>query len=121
MEVMIKEGAEKRLNDASERGADGDAATLSGISKICVRSAAKKMLIRVSFAICAKDARADKSRWPRILVIALDARMVAMIFMDFTTMRLELKEKGIHLSWERIRNFMATQQRVTLALPTDPS
>jgi len=41
MEVMIKEGAEKRLNDASGRGAVGDAATLSEIRKFCVRSAAK--------------------------------------------------------------------------------
>jgi hypothetical protein len=30
-----------------------------------------------------------------------------------------VKEKGIHLSWESIRNIMATQQRVTLMLPTD--
>ncbi|MGG7055769.1 IS1634 family transposase, partial [Nitrosomonas sp. ANs5] len=35
------------------------------------------------------------------------------------TLRHQLKEKGINLSWESIRNIMATQQRVTLALPTD--
>jgi hypothetical protein len=31
-------------------------------------------------------------------VISLDAGMVTMIFMGFTVMRLELKEKGIYLS-----------------------
>ena len=35
------------------------------------------------------------------------------------TLRHQLKEKGIHLSWESIRDIMATQQRVTLMLPTD--
>jgi hypothetical protein len=41
MKVTIKEGAEKKLNHASGSGADGDAAILSGIHKIYVRSAAK--------------------------------------------------------------------------------
>jgi transposase len=35
------------------------------------------------------------------------------------TLRYQLKEKGINLSWESIHNIMATQQRVTLMLPTD--
>ncbi|MGG7056417.1 IS1634 family transposase [Nitrosomonas sp. ANs5] len=35
------------------------------------------------------------------------------------TLRYQLKEKEIHLSWESIRNIMATQQRLTLMLPTD--
>jgi transposase len=35
------------------------------------------------------------------------------------TLRHQLKLKGIHLSWDSIRTLMATQQRVTLILPTD--
>jgi hypothetical protein len=61
MKVTIKEGAEKKLNHASGSGADGDAATLSGIRKIYVRSAAKNA-DSGSFAIRAKDAQAYKSR-----------------------------------------------------------
>ncbi len=35
------------------------------------------------------------------------------------TLRYQLKQQGIHLSWESIRNIMSTQQRITIALPTD--
>ena len=35
------------------------------------------------------------------------------------TLRHQLKLKGIHLSWDSLRTLMATQQRVTLILPTD--
>lgn len=35
------------------------------------------------------------------------------------TLRHQLKRQGIHLSWNSIRTLMATQQRVTLILPTD--
>ncbi|MCK5478967.1 MAG: IS1634 family transposase [Methylococcales bacterium] len=35
------------------------------------------------------------------------------------TLRYQLKQQGIHLSWESIRNIMSTQQRITLTLPTD--
>jgi len=35
------------------------------------------------------------------------------------TLRHQLKLQGIHLSWDSIRTLMATQQRVTLILPTD--
>ena len=35
------------------------------------------------------------------------------------TLRHQLKLHGIHLSWDSIRTVMATQQRVTLILPTD--
>jgi transposase len=35
------------------------------------------------------------------------------------TLRHQLKQLGIHLSWESIRNIMSTQQRLTLTLPTD--
>ena len=35
------------------------------------------------------------------------------------TLRHQLKRQGIHLSWDSIRSLMATQQRVTLILPTD--
>ena len=35
------------------------------------------------------------------------------------TLRHQLKLHGIHLSWDSIRTLMATQQRVTLILPTD--
>jgi len=64
MKVMIKEGAEERLNDASGRGADGDAATLSEIRKFAnsVSDQQQRMLVWVSFAICVKDAQANKSR-----------------------------------------------------------
>jgi transposase len=34
------------------------------------------------------------------------------------TLRLQLKNNGIHLSWESIRNIMASQQRVTVSMPT---
>lgn len=34
------------------------------------------------------------------------------------TLRFQLKQKGIHLSWESIRNTMSTQQRLTITLPT---
>jgi transposase len=35
------------------------------------------------------------------------------------TLRYQLKQQGIHLSWDSIRNIMSTQQRITLTLPTD--
>jgi len=35
------------------------------------------------------------------------------------TLRHQLKQLGIHLSWESIRNIMSTQQRLTINLPTD--
>jgi transposase len=34
------------------------------------------------------------------------------------TLRFQLKQKGINLSWESIRNIMSTQQRLTVILPT---
>ena len=34
------------------------------------------------------------------------------------TLRFQLKAKDIHLSWEKIRNIMASQQRVTVSMPT---
>jgi len=35
------------------------------------------------------------------------------------TLRYQLKQQGIHLSWDSIRNIMSTQQRLTITLPTD--
>ena len=35
------------------------------------------------------------------------------------TLRYQLKQQGIHFSWDSIRNIMSTQQRITLTLPTD--
>ena len=35
------------------------------------------------------------------------------------TLRYQLKQQGIHFSWDSIRNLMSTQQRITLTLPTD--
>ena len=35
------------------------------------------------------------------------------------TLRYQLKQQGIHLSWDSLRNIMSTQQRITLTLPTD--
>ena len=35
------------------------------------------------------------------------------------SLRYQLKQQGIHLSWDSIRNIMSTQQRITLSLPTD--
>ncbi len=35
------------------------------------------------------------------------------------TLRYQLKQQGIHLSWDSIRNIMSTQQRITMTLPTD--
>jgi transposase len=35
------------------------------------------------------------------------------------TLRYQLKQQGIHLSWKSIRNIMSTQQRITIILPTD--
>ena len=35
------------------------------------------------------------------------------------TLRYQLKQQGIHLSWDSIRNLMSTQQRITITLPTD--
>ena len=35
------------------------------------------------------------------------------------TLRYQLKQQGIHLNWDSIRNIMSTQQRITLSLPTD--
>lgn len=37
------------------------------------------------------------------------------------TLRYQLKQQGIHLSWNSIRNIMSTQQRLTITLPTDNS
>lgn len=35
------------------------------------------------------------------------------------TLRFQLKQQGINLSWESIRNILSTQQRITITLPTD--
>ena len=35
------------------------------------------------------------------------------------TLRYQLKQQGIHLSWDSIRNIMSTQQRITIILPTE--
>ena len=35
------------------------------------------------------------------------------------TLRYQLKQQGIHLSWNSIRHIMSTQQRITITLPTD--
>ncbi len=35
------------------------------------------------------------------------------------TLRYQLKQQGINLSWDSIRNIMSTQQRITITLPTD--
>jgi transposase len=35
------------------------------------------------------------------------------------TLRFQLKQQDIHLSWDSIRNIMSTQQRITITLPTD--
>ena len=35
------------------------------------------------------------------------------------TLRYQLKQQDIHLSWNSIRNIMSTQQRMTLTLPTE--
>jgi transposase len=35
------------------------------------------------------------------------------------TLRYQLKQQGIHLSWDSIRKIMSTQQRITITLPTD--
>ena len=35
------------------------------------------------------------------------------------TLRYQLKQQGICLSWESIRNIMSTQQRITITFPTD--
>jgi hypothetical protein len=35
------------------------------------------------------------------------------------TLRYQLKQQGIHLSWDSIRNIMSTQQRITISLPTE--
>lgn len=35
------------------------------------------------------------------------------------TLRYQLKQKGIHLSWDSIRTIMSTQQRVRISMPTD--
>jgi len=35
------------------------------------------------------------------------------------TLRYQLKQQGIQLSWDSIRNIMSTQQRITITLPTD--
>ena len=35
------------------------------------------------------------------------------------TLRYQLKQQGIHLCWESIRNIMSTQQRITITLPTN--
>lgn len=35
------------------------------------------------------------------------------------TLRYQLKQQGVHLSWESIRNIMSSQQRLTITLPTE--
>ncbi len=35
------------------------------------------------------------------------------------TLRYQLKQRSIHLSWDSIRNIMSTQQRITITLPTE--
>ena len=35
------------------------------------------------------------------------------------TLRYQLKQRDIHLSWDSIRNNMSTQQRITITLPTE--
>ena len=35
------------------------------------------------------------------------------------TLRYQLKQQGINLSWDSIRNIMSTQQRLTITLPTE--
>jgi transposase len=35
------------------------------------------------------------------------------------TLRHQLRQQGIHLSWDGIRNIMSAQQRLTITLPTD--
>ena len=35
------------------------------------------------------------------------------------TLRYQLKQQGIHLSWDSLRNILSTQQRMTITLPTD--
>jgi len=35
------------------------------------------------------------------------------------TLRYQLKQQGIHLSWDSIRTIMPTQQRLTITLPTE--
>jgi len=37
------------------------------------------------------------------------------------TLRYQLKQQGIHLSWVSIRNLMSSQQRLMITLPTDDS
>ena len=37
------------------------------------------------------------------------------------TIRFQLKQQGIHLSWESIRKIMSRQQRLTIAMPTEQS
>jgi transposase len=37
------------------------------------------------------------------------------------SLRHQLKQQGIHLSWDSISNIMSTQQRITITLPTDDS
>jgi hypothetical protein len=35
------------------------------------------------------------------------------------TLRYQLKQQGVHLSWDSIRNIMSSQQRLTITLPTE--
>jgi len=35
------------------------------------------------------------------------------------TLRYQLQQQGVHLSWDSIRNIMSTQQRLTITLPTE--
>jgi hypothetical protein len=43
------------------------------------------------------------------------------IYAYFYTVETSKGKSGFNLSWKSIRNIVATRQRVTLALPTDPS
>ena len=54
-----------------------------------------------------------------------ESRVSAHLFISFLayhvahTIRFQLKNKGIHLSWKRLRNIMSSQQRVTVSLLTE--
>jgi len=54
-----------------------------------------------------------------------EARVTGRLFITLLayhrvhTLRYQLKQQGIHLSWDSIRTIMPTQQRLTITLPTD--
>ncbi len=45
--------------------------------------------------------------------------MTLLAYHRVHTLRYQLKQQGIHLSWDSIRNILSTQQRITITLPTD--